>query len=164
MSALSIIINIVLILLSIGLIIAVLMQEGQRQGLGAIGGGAETFFGKNKADSVEGKLKRYTKILAAVFIVLAIVATIVNGHVTSSTATAADVAEAVEDATEETAEAVEETAEEAAEAVEDAADEAADAVEEAAGEAAEETVEAAEETVEAAEEAVEEAADEAAGK
>ena len=167
MSALSIIINIVLILLSIGLIIAVLMQEGQRQGLGAIGGGAETFFGKNKADSVEGKLKRYTKILAAVFIVLAIVATIVNGHVTSSTATAADVAEAAEEATEETAEAVEDTAEEAAEAVEDAADEAADAVEEAAGEAAEaaeETVEAAEETVEAAEEAVEEAADEAAAK
>ena len=40
MTALSIIINIVLILVSIVLIVAVLMQQGQRQGLGAIGGGA----------------------------------------------------------------------------------------------------------------------------
>jgi len=53
MTALSIIIDIVLILISIVLIVTVLMQEGQRQGLGAIGGGAETFFGKNKAKSME---------------------------------------------------------------------------------------------------------------
>ena len=45
MTAVSIIIDIVLILVSIILIVTVLMQEGQRQGLGAIGGGAETFFG-----------------------------------------------------------------------------------------------------------------------
>ena len=58
MSALAIIVNIVLILVSIVLIIAVLMQQGQRQGLGAIGGGAETFFGKGKASSIEGKLAK----------------------------------------------------------------------------------------------------------
>ena len=80
MTALSIIIDIVLILISIALIVAVLMQEGQRQGLGAIGGGAETFFGKNKAKSMEGRLQRYTKIAAAIFIVLAIVATIITSH------------------------------------------------------------------------------------
>ena len=80
MTALSIIINIVLILVSIVLIVAVLMQQGQRQGLGAIGGGAETFFGKNKAQSIEGKLAKITKIAAVVFIVLAIITTSVTAH------------------------------------------------------------------------------------
>ena len=80
MTALSIIINIVLILISIVLIVAVLMQQGQRQGLGAIGGGAETFLGKNKAKSIEGKLAKITKIAAVVFIVLAIASTIVTSH------------------------------------------------------------------------------------
>ena len=70
MTALSIIIDIILILVSLALIVAVLMQQGQRQGLGAIGGGAETFFGKNAASTVEGKLKKITKIAAVVFIVL----------------------------------------------------------------------------------------------
>ena len=69
MTALSIILDIVLILVSIVLIAAVLMQQGQRQGLGAISGGAETFFGKNKAKSMEGKLALATKVSAVVFIV-----------------------------------------------------------------------------------------------
>ena len=73
MTALSIIISIVLILVSLVLIVAVLMQQGQRQGLGAIGGGAETFLGKNKAKSVEGKLALITKASAAAFVVLAII-------------------------------------------------------------------------------------------
>lgn len=80
MTAVTIIIDLVLIIVSIILIITVLMQQGQRQGLGAIGGGAETFFGKNKAKSYEGKLAKLTKICAVVFIVLAIVATIVIGN------------------------------------------------------------------------------------
>ena len=81
MTALSIIISIVLILVSIVLIAAVLMQQGQRQGLGAIGGGAETFLGKNAASTMEGKLKMITKIAAVVFIVLAIAATMITAHI-----------------------------------------------------------------------------------
>ena len=81
MTALSIIISIVLILVSIVLIAAVLMQQGQRQGLGAIGGGAETFLGKNAASTLEGKLKLITKVAAVVFIVLAIAATMITAHV-----------------------------------------------------------------------------------
>ena len=71
----SIAISIILILASIVLIVAVLMQEGNKQGLGAIGGAAETFMGKSKAKSAEGKLLLITKITAAVFVVLAILAT-----------------------------------------------------------------------------------------
>lgn len=145
MTALSIIIDIVLILISIALIVAVLMQEGQRQGLGAIGGGAETFFGKNKAKSMEGRLQKYTKIAAAVFIVLAIVATIITSHNTGSNVTVNDL---TSDAAEVVVDEAEDAAEEAAEAVEGAAEEAEAAVEEAA---------------ESAEAAVEEAAEEAAG-
>jgi len=80
MSPLIVVIDIVLILIAIALIIAVLMQQGQRQGLGAIGGGAETFFGKNKAKGYEAKLAKITKIGAVVFTILAIVGTIVTAH------------------------------------------------------------------------------------
>lgn len=79
MSAVTIIIDIVLILVSILLIVTVLMQQGQRQGLGAIGGGAETFFGKNKAKSYESKLAMLTKVCAVIFITLSLVATVVTG-------------------------------------------------------------------------------------
>ena len=80
MSALTIILDIFLILLSLVLIVAVLMQQGQRQGLGAIAGGADTFFGKGKAKGIDAKLAKITKIAAVVFIVLAIVTTIVVSH------------------------------------------------------------------------------------
>ena len=73
MNTLSIIIDVVLILISLGLILVVLMQQGQREGLGAIAGGAETFFGKKKAASYEGKLELLTKITGAVFMVLCLV-------------------------------------------------------------------------------------------
>ena len=88
MTALSIIFDIVLILISLVLIAAVLMQQGQRQGLGAIAGGAETFFGKNKSRGLDGKLQKITKIAAVVFIVLAIVTTIVVAHNTTTEAEA----------------------------------------------------------------------------
>ena len=50
----------------------VLMQEGKSTGLGAIAGG-NSFWEQNKNRSAEGKLVLITKILAAVFIVLALV-------------------------------------------------------------------------------------------
>ena len=81
MNALAIIFNIVLILISIVLIAVVLMQQGQRQGLGAIAGGAETFFGKGKAKGLDAKLAKITKIAAIAFIVLAIACTIVVSHI-----------------------------------------------------------------------------------
>ena len=50
----EIILGIVLILLSVAIIVLVLLQEGKSAGLsGAIAGGAETFFGKNKSRTME---------------------------------------------------------------------------------------------------------------
>lgn len=80
MSGVLIFIYILLILLAIVLIVSVLMQEGNRAGLGAIGGGAETFLGKQKAQGIQGKLELITKIAAGAFIALAIVATILTAR------------------------------------------------------------------------------------
>lgn len=135
MGALSVILDIILILISIVLIIAVLMQEGQKQGLGAIAGGADTFFGKGKAKGIDAKLAKITKIAAIVFIVLAIATTIVVSHNAKTDITPADLlTEEVpaEEVVEEAAEEAEEAVEEAAEEVEAAAEEVEEAVEEAA--------------------------------
>ena len=78
MQFLEILVNIILILSSLVMIVTVLLQSGQTQGLGSIAGGAETFFGKNKARSVEGKLALITKIAAGVFVVMALVMVIIS--------------------------------------------------------------------------------------
>lgn len=89
MSAVTVIISLLIIVVAIVVIVSVLMQEGSKQGLGAIGGGAETFFGKNKAKSYEGKLAMITKVSVVVFIVLAIAMTMVISR-TGSDETATD--------------------------------------------------------------------------
>jgi preprotein translocase subunit SecG len=71
MGALKIILTILFILVCIALTVLVLMQEGKSAGLGAISGAAETYWGKNKARSMEGMLVKITKILAVSFIALA---------------------------------------------------------------------------------------------
>ena len=72
----EILIGILLVITSIAIVILVLMQQSRRAGLsGAISGGAETFFGKNKSNSVEAKLSRLTKILGVVFFVIALFCT-----------------------------------------------------------------------------------------
>ena len=68
------VIGVLLIVMGIFLIISVLMQSSKDHRLsGSIAGGAETFFGKKKAASYEGKLELLTKITGAVFMVLCLV-------------------------------------------------------------------------------------------
>ena len=50
-----------------------LAQEGKDAGLGAIGGLGDTYWGKNKARSMEGNLIKFTKLLAIGFIVFAVI-------------------------------------------------------------------------------------------
>ena len=73
MAALKIILTIIFILVCIALVVLVLMQEGKSAGLGAISGAAETYWGKNKGRSMEGQLVKITKILAVLFMVLAVI-------------------------------------------------------------------------------------------
>ena len=73
MGALKTVIAIIFIIVCILLVVLVLMQEGKSAGLGSISGAAETYWGKNKGRSMEGLLVKMTKVLATLFIVLAIV-------------------------------------------------------------------------------------------
>lgn len=69
---------ILIVLLSIVMVLIVLLQPGNSEGVGAISGGAETFFGKNKAKTLEGRLKRLTIIVAVALVVLCIVYAIIT--------------------------------------------------------------------------------------
>ncbi len=63
----------VLIITSILIVVLVMMQQSQQQGLsGAIAGGSDSFFDKNKGRTKEAKLANLTKILAAIFFVVAV--------------------------------------------------------------------------------------------
>ena len=66
------ILSIIFIIVCIALVILVLMQEGKAQGLGSIGGAAESYWGKNKGRSMEGMLVKITKVLAFLFLALAV--------------------------------------------------------------------------------------------
>ncbi len=72
MGALRITLTVIFILVSVALSAIVLMQEGKSAGLGVISGAAETYWGKNKGRSLEGKLEKITKILVVVFMLIAI--------------------------------------------------------------------------------------------
>ena len=72
MGVVRLILTIVMIIVSVALVILVSMQEGKSQGLGAISGMADTYWGKNKGRSMEGLLVKLTTGLAVVFMVLAV--------------------------------------------------------------------------------------------
>ena len=73
MTILKYVLMVLFLLVCIIATVLVLMQEGRSQGLGAIAGAAETYWGKNKGRSMEGNLVKWTKILTVVFFLLAIV-------------------------------------------------------------------------------------------
>lgn len=65
-----------LVIVSIGLIVVVLLQSGKSAGLsGAISGGAEQLFGKQKARGIDLILHRITIVLSVLFFILAILVT-----------------------------------------------------------------------------------------
>ncbi len=78
LNVLQIILTIVFFVVCISLVVVILLQSSRNAGLsGTVSGMGETYWGKNKANSIEGKLEKYTKILGAVFIILAIILNVV---------------------------------------------------------------------------------------
>ena len=64
--------TILFVIVCIALSVVVLLQEG-KSGLGSLAGGnSESFWSKNQGRSAEGILAKITKILAIVFILLAL--------------------------------------------------------------------------------------------
>ena len=74
----QVIVGILLFITALVLIVTVLLQESKQNGVGAISGAAETFFGKNKAKGMETKLALITKVCAIAFVVLAIINLFLN--------------------------------------------------------------------------------------
>ena len=60
-------------LAALAAIILVMATPGNSQGIDALGGSSETFYGKNKGRSVESKLKLWTFILLGILGVCAVI-------------------------------------------------------------------------------------------
>ena len=68
------VVRVIHLILSLILIAVVLLQSGKAQGLsGAIAGGSETFFGKNKGRTIDAILEKWTSVVAIAFLVTSIV-------------------------------------------------------------------------------------------
>ncbi|HHV42499.1 MAG TPA: preprotein translocase subunit SecG [Clostridiaceae bacterium] len=80
MNTFTIILAVLDVLICIVLIALVIMQEGDSQGLGAISGGSDTFYGKAKGRSKEVMLKKITTGVAILFAVLTVVLYMLAGR------------------------------------------------------------------------------------
>lgn len=78
MTAIEIILGALVIIVSLVIVVAIILQPGRRAGInGAISGGADTFLSKNKARDFDAFLARWTKYVAILFFILAIVANVI---------------------------------------------------------------------------------------
>ena len=76
MSPLYITLSVVLALACLCMVVAILMQKKRQAGFsGNVTGMSQdkTYFDKNKKRTLEGRLEKYTKILAAVFMIISLV-------------------------------------------------------------------------------------------
>ena len=94
MSVVEIILGALLLIASIVLVIVIILQEGNQQGIGVISGGADTFFSKNKARSYDAFLARATKWFAIGFVLVVLALNIIAYF-----AKPADTATSAEDST-----------------------------------------------------------------
>jgi len=68
-------------LCAIFLIVVIMLQQSNSNGISALGGQQETFYGKNKGKTLESKLRKLTVVAVAVMAVFMILFCIVIFHV-----------------------------------------------------------------------------------
>lgn len=68
----TILVSVIYVILGIVLASVILMQEGNTQGLGSIGGMADSYWGKIKGRTMEGALEKFTKYGVVLFLLLAL--------------------------------------------------------------------------------------------
>ena len=73
MAVAEIILSVIYVILGVAISAVILMQEGKSQGLGALGGIADSYWGKNKGRSMEGALEHFTRYGAIVFMIITII-------------------------------------------------------------------------------------------
>ncbi len=64
---------ILMFLAALAAIILVLLQQSNSEGIQGITGSSETFFGKNKGQSIESKLKKWSWICLGILALIAII-------------------------------------------------------------------------------------------
>ena len=80
MNGFVIVLAVLNIIISLGLVILVIFQEGNAKGLGTISDGADTFFGKSKGRSMDRILKKLTTLAAGLFGAFTIVLYLLTGR------------------------------------------------------------------------------------
>ena len=78
MSTIEWVFGIILAIFAIAIIIVVLSHARHPTDLGTVPGGADTFFDKNQARSIDAFLARWTKVIAVGFFILAIVINVIS--------------------------------------------------------------------------------------
>lgn len=73
MTILKTVLSIAFIIVSVIITIVILFQEGKSAGLGTIAGVADTYWGKNKGRSKEGRLVKTTVACVVLYFILSIV-------------------------------------------------------------------------------------------
>ena len=76
MTTAQIALSVIMIVASLFLIVVVLLQHGAQQGLGAVSGSADTFYGK--ASASDRIFARLTSIVGVVFVIIAIVLNLIH--------------------------------------------------------------------------------------
>ena len=76
----SLVLIILMFVAALAAIILVMLQPGNSQGIDALSGSSETFYGKNKGKSTESLLKRLTVACLVVLAVLAVVFFVLQGE------------------------------------------------------------------------------------
>lgn len=72
-NALSIVCVVLSTLCALFIIVVVMIQPGNSNGISALSGSSDTFYGKNKSKTIESKLKKLTVICLVLMIVLMII-------------------------------------------------------------------------------------------
>ena len=68
------VLSVIYIIICVVITVVILLQEGKQAGLtGAISGAAESYWGKNKGRSMEGKLEKATKVCVVLFFVISVI-------------------------------------------------------------------------------------------
>lgn len=85
MTPIMIVLSVLLLIAAAFLTVAILLQHGKSHNLsGTIAGASETFFGKSKATTIDRKLSTLTTVVAIVFVVLVLVAFLIQGADTTT--------------------------------------------------------------------------------
>jgi len=78
-TTMDIVFGIILLIAAVFLVVAVLMQSGKSHNLsGAIAGGAETFFGKEKGKTMDKLFSKLTTVVSIIFVILVIIVYVIQ--------------------------------------------------------------------------------------